>query len=96
MNHYDYLLSYSKDNWPIIAFVLVAFGGGVAWLKKQLLDNVFATKAEVRAMTDELEDKMAAHEEKVDLRYTEIKDLIGDNHDEMKDLVISLVRQTNG
>jgi len=77
----------------MVAFVLATMAGGAAWLKRQLLDNVFATKAEVRAMTDELEGKMAAHEEKVDARYTEIKDLIGHNHDEMKDLVISLVRK---
>ena len=59
------------------------------WLKHALIDDVYATKEEMNVAILKLEKDLMEHEKKVDERYTEIRDLIGENHDEIKDLIIT-------
>lgn len=78
-----------EEHWPAAVFLLGATGGIMAWLKRQLIDNVYATKEEVNAAIVKLEEEIVAHEKKVEERYNDIYNLIADNHDEIKDLIIS-------
>lgn len=90
MNSLGELIIYLMDeNWPMALFIIGSIGGTIVWAKKQLLDNVYATKKELRQTRDELEEKMDAHE-KADMdRYLELTHTINDNHDEIKTLIIT-------
>lgn len=82
-----------KEYWPIVAFALAAVWSLTVWMKRQFLDNVYATKKEVEERTGIIEDKIAAHEKSNVVRYIELQKTINKNHDEMKDLVISTMKR---
>ena len=78
-----------EEHWPVVLVLTGAIGGIVAWLKRHLIDDVYATKAEVLAMAAEIELKITEHEDKVDDMYLSLHTQMSDNHDEIKDLIIS-------
>lgn len=80
-----------NDHWPIILFGIGAAWGFLMWIKRQLLDNVYATKVELHKTAEELEEKMAVHEKHDAVRYTELRQVISDNHDEVKSLIIRVL-----
>jgi len=77
-----------KELWPIVAFALAAVWGLIVWMKRQFLDNVYATKKEVRSVQEELETKMTLHETHDAERYESLTNQMNSNHDEIKDLII--------
>jgi len=83
------IMSYAEEHWPVVIFLIGAVGSGAVWLKHALIDDVYATKEEMNVAILKLEKDLMEHEKKVDERYTEIRDLIGENHDEIKDLIIT-------
>lgn len=58
------------------------------WTKKQILDNVFATKREVRMLGEHLDEKIAAHEKAGLERHLSFQKEISANHSELKTLII--------
>lgn len=83
-----YLVSFIETHWPMVAFTVGAFWGVLVWMKKQFIDSVYATKQDLRQTKEELEDRMAAHEQKDSERYETLTRTVNDNHDEIKDLII--------
>lgn len=84
-------MNYMEEHWPVVVFLVGAVGSTAVWVKKQLIDDVYATKEEMNAAILNIEKELASHEKKVDERYLEIYNLINENHDEMKDLIISQI-----
>jgi hypothetical protein len=72
-------------------FLLGALGGLIMWAKKQTIDNVYATKEEVRKTEERLENRMDIHEKADVARYDELQKTIAHNHDEMKTLIITQI-----
>ena len=58
------------------------------WMKKQLLDNVFATKREVRQLEEHLDNRIDAHERAGLERHLSFQKEISANHSELKTLII--------
>jgi hypothetical protein len=85
------VIAYISTNWPMVVFFIGAAWGFLVWMKKQLLDNVYATKLELHKTAEELEEKMAIHEKHDAVRYTELRQVISDNHDEVKSLIIRVL-----
>lgn len=85
--------AYIYEHWPIVVFLIGGLWGLLVWLKQQFIDNVYATKQELRKTTDEIEGKMALHE-KADLaRYDSMRKTMNDNHDEVKNLIIRVLEK---
>jgi len=87
------IITYIYEHWPIVVFFIGGIWGIIVWLKQQFIDNVYATKQELRKTTDEIESKLANHE-KADLaRYDEIRKTMSENHDEVKNLIIRVLEK---
>lgn len=82
---------YISDNWPLIGTLVAAIGVLIMWIKKQLLDNVFATKREVRQLGVHLDEKIAAHEKSGLERHMSFQKEISANHSELKTLIIHVL-----
>jgi hypothetical protein len=76
------------EHWPIIAFALGVLWGIIVWMKRQFLDNVYATKKEVNEAKEELEKRMDVHEVHDAKRHMDISETINKHHDEIKNLII--------
>ena len=81
-------IEYISEHWPLIAGMVTATGVLIMWMKKQLLDNVFATKREVRALEDHLDHRIDAHEKAGMERHLSFQKEMSANHSELKTLII--------
>ena len=96
IEHAGYILAYLEEHWPVTIVTVGVLGSLIVWVKQQLVDNVFATKRELRATKEALELKMEGHE-KADLhRYVELTKTMADNHDEIKTLLIKMPMAKTG
>ena len=86
-------ITYIYEHWPIVVFVIGGTWGLLVWLKQQFIDNVYATKVELRTVTNEVEEKLASHERADMDRYTDLNKTISDNHDEVKNLIIKVLEK---
>jgi hypothetical protein len=81
MSHTVGLLHYLAEHWPFIAAVMATLGGTVMWVKRKVINDVYATK-------DEMNNRFKAREEKVNHQFSDMTTLINSNHSEIKDLFI--------
>ena len=77
-----------RENWQVIGFTLGSAWGLIVFSKRALIDNVFATKKELREAKEALESKMVLHEKRDYERYEALSKQMTDNHVEIKDLII--------
>lgn len=87
-----YVLAYMKAEWPMVGVFFATLWGLLMWGKKQFIDNVYATKKEVREAEKRLENKMQEHEAKDIERYDNLTHTVNSNHNEIKDLIITYLR----
>jgi len=83
-----YLALWIEENWPALAIMGAGFWGVIVWLKRQFIDNVYATKTDLSQTKMDLEAKMSEHEQRDSERYETLTNVVNDNHDEIKDLII--------
>ena len=79
-------------------FIVTVIGGLIMWAKKQMIDNVYATKQELRQAEERLEHQLERHEvadveryEELQKAHLELHKTIAANHDEMKTLIITQI-----
>lgn len=77
-----------SSNWPLVVGMATATGALIMWMKKQLLDNVFATKREVRMLEEHLDHRIDAHEKAGMERHLSFQKEMSANHSELKTLII--------
>ena len=76
------------EYWPTLGVVFGGIGVLIMWTKKQFLDNVFATKKEVRDLGEHLDTKIDLHERRGMERHLSFQKEIAANHSELKTLII--------
>lgn len=81
-------LEWMSTNWPLVGALMTATGVLIMWMKKQLLDNVFATKREVKLLEEHLDHRIDAHEKAGLERHLSFQKEISANHSELKTLII--------
>lgn len=76
------------ENWPVLGTLAGGVGVLIMWTKKQFLDNVFATKKEVRALEQHLDQKLDQNDRRGMERHIAFQKEIAANHSELKTLII--------
>ena len=102
------LIEYINDHWPLVGTVIGATGFSLLWLKKQMFDNVYATKESQETCRRELQAALDAHAEEerinaaglrrdMNQAHAQINKQAADNHVDLKDdinkLLIAFHRQ---
>ena len=76
------------SQWPLVAGLVAGTGAMIMWMKKQLLDNVFATKKEVRELSQHIDRRFTDGERNAMERHMQFQKEIASNHSELKTLLI--------
>jgi hypothetical protein len=82
------MLDWLSNNWPLVGTLVAGTGVLIMWTKKQVLDNVFATKKEVHALEDHIDKRLDASEKAGMERHLSFQKEISANHSELKTLII--------
>jgi hypothetical protein len=75
-------------NWPVVGALVAGTGALIMWMKNQMLDRVFATKHEVKALEEHLDNRIDVHEKAEMERHLSFQKEISANHSELKTLII--------
>lgn len=93
MEHTRQILEYMNEHYPILIAVATALSGGLVWVKRKVLNDVYATKEEMLACRASLADRLDAHEYEERRQFEKMQGHMQDNHDEIKDLVIEILAE---
>lgn len=86
--HTHQIINYIGEHWPLLFAIIGAASGGVMWVKRKVINDVYATKEEMRACRSDLEKKFDRHEAAEVRRMEALTSRMNDNHDELKNLII--------
>jgi hypothetical protein len=79
--HTGALLQYIGDNWPFLMAMMGVLSGGFMWIKRKVINDVYATKEEVQTGFSEAADERTKMKE-------DLTNKMDANHDEIKNLFI--------
>jgi hypothetical protein len=64
MEHAHGIMQYINEHYPFLLVVATVLSGSLMWVKRKIINDVYATKEELAEVEDKLESHIDAHEKR--------------------------------